>query len=198
MRGLFLLFFIFTPLPAKTSLQAKATSNTIKKAEQCDLSYIESLAGINQKIPKNFLDRVTVGINFALANDAAKEISRQDLFHAHILVKKNEPWNIEKITDTTLLFHTQEKIYYTAFYKLRNIILGPSGKPMVLPCSLGLKKRFQFNDDTICTVSADDLEMDNPYDIFFVPVNSCPSVKLRKYKNNIRNINNQKILFRIF
>ncbi len=112
--------------------------------------------------------------------------------------KKNTPWDIEKENYTALLFHTQEKISYFASYKLRNIILEPSGKPMVLPCSLGIKKRFYFNDDALCTISSDDLGMDTTSDILFVPVNSCPAIKLKKYKDNILTIKGRKLLFKVF
>jgi hypothetical protein len=207
MRLVILVAFVSVLYPNSSNSQEKAHIHehqhldvcAVPGPSGCDLEYIETLGGRTKNIPKQTLDLLVAGIEFAIANGSAKELSRRDLSHAHVLVEDGSSWSLEDTNSFRLLFHAQEERGYGELYKRRNVLTMSLNSHRILPCSLGLAKRWENRDDeNICTVVGQDLGLVNPVDIFFVPVDTCPAKRLEKYKANIRLVAGHKILFRVF
>lgn len=144
-------------------------------------------------LPAELLDRLSAGIEFAFRIGAAKNISASDLYHAHLLYSGPRPFCLAR--PNAILLHSQEMIAYNSdSYKKRNIFLQQGKQPEVLRCSLGLHARMRKGDipgGEFCTVDGDDLALEAPTEIVFIPA----TADWPEYRQNIRNVAGRKVLF---
>lgn len=153
------------------------------------------LRGKGRPLPPSLLDKLEEAINFAFSQGAAREISGNDLDHAHILFVPGSP--ISVANPDGILLHTQEFVVYSpGLFCKRNIFIASGGHPRVLPCELGMNRRHLAKaGELFCTVDEADLGMSNPLDVNFANVDSIPAKKLAPFSKNVRVIRGQKILF---
>lgn len=145
-------------------------------------------------LPRELLARVGQGIQFALENGAAKEISLYDLYHCHLLyhadrdMAERNPNSVDGI-----LFHAQEWVFYTEeMYKKRNIFVGPSGNPEIVPCQI---KRGSGGGVLCAGGSPEGFSWAGPtLGLYFVVVDNIHKKLLQKYKHNIIIVNGHKVL----
>lgn len=146
-------------------------------------------------IPPFLLDRLVKLIEFALQDGSAREISKADLFHAHLLFfppdEKNQSilWN----DPDAILIHTQEYVWYPGnSWRRRSVLMERDRPPRVLPCKLS-KQRKRY-----CSVGSDDIGMEETTPrIHFYPIDQIPDRLLVGYEGNIRMVADKKIVFGI-
>lgn len=151
-------------------------------------------------LPDAVLDRLVGAILFAFRVGAMREISSNDLDHAHLLMRPDKKEISFESLDGILL-HTQEFAPYSPdAYQKRNIFSGPDGVVRVLPCTMlghsasltnirGMKVRD-------CTIYAPELG-EVLTALYIVGVDHVPPKILGAYARNVRVVHGHKVLFGI-
>lgn len=178
-----------------------------EETDSCKITRIrERLASekaLRQKMPLALLDRLQRAIEFALDQGAAREISEEDLSHAHILAERKRGDLDKTIADgrgVHLLLHAQEETRYGADYEKRNVLASPGGKNRILPCSIGqyMLKRFPASagnkQNSACTITETDLKLKHIAQVRFFDITDCSPQNIANYPN-MRLIRGRKILF---
>lgn len=154
-------------------------------------------------IPPRILNKLVEAINFAFQEDAAREISPRDLFHAHLLyylVKYNAPMD----SADALLLHTQEWVRYPSWEK-RNILAWLTKNSPIQILKTEVRTTYGYNTQTgkydmpqpYYTVFPVDLNMVNPVSIIFLEASAISETWLANYKSNIRQVSGRPVLFGI-
>ena len=100
-------------------------------------------------LPKEFLNEVATGVKFALDNEAARQISFEDLDHFHLLLDPSfKGENVLKaiMVRHGILLHTQEKIDGDPNEWKRNIVVMNGTPRIVIPFH---RKGFIFFPRTV-------------------------------------------------
>ncbi len=164
------------------------------------LSFEEEIASRSliskQPLPSSLLDNLSKAVEFALLSGAAREISQQDLFHAHLLFARG---NRNLLSPDAILLHAQEMVVWSPEeFKKRNVLISLAGQPEILDCSRGLSRRRFFPQaewPTLCVVDEHDLGLTNPADVYIVRVDRISKALARSLGHNTRSVRGLKVLF---
>ena len=151
-------------------------------------------------LPDDILDRLVEAILFAFDESAVRQIGSEDLDHAHLIIRPDEPERNFANLDGILL-HTQEFVAYSyEAYEKRNIFSLPDGSIEILPCTMfghsAGPKDVRGVEVRDCTIYASELG-DVYVALFIVGVDHVPPKDLVGYTQNIRIIHEHKVLFGI-
>ena len=134
------------------------------------------------------------GIEYALDEGAAREISRYDFYHGHFLFKADKDRKQRTVqTVDGILFHTQEWVFYSKeTFRKRNIFIGLNGISKILPC----KFKWLADGEPFCKsrTPKNFSRVSGLPGIYFVIVDDIPEEKLRKYRHNIIVVRERKVL----
>lgn len=146
-------------------------------------------------IPSSLLDKLQKAIEYALDSGAAAEISRRDLYHAHVITQSGK-----KHLDGSeeILLHAQEESCNSAENcGKRNVVLRSDGCRYILPCELGRNWRRNLvpPGEFFCTVDEGDLGMTEFATIHFVPAQLAAPGFRREFRKNTRTVRGRKVIF---
>lgn len=147
---------------------------------------------VSDTLSKELLSLIKQGIEYALDEGAAREISMYDFYHGHFEFKADKDRKQRTVqTVDGILFHTQEWVFYSEeTFSKRNIFIGPNGIPKILPC----KFEWLADGKPFCTVGSSKGMVSGLSGIYFVIVDDIPEEKLRKYRHNIIVVQEHKVL----
>ena len=149
---------------------------------------------VSDTLSKELLSLIKQGIEYALDEGAAREISMYDFFHGHFVFKADKDRKQRTVqTVDGILFHTQERVFYSEeTFRKRNIFIGPNGIPKILPC----KFKWLADGKPFCrSGSPKGFSMVSGLSgIYFVIVDNIPEEKLKKYRHNIIVVREHKVL----
>ncbi len=148
-------------------------------------------------LPPNLVNRLAEAVEFSYLNGAHRNISEEDLYHAHVLTTSSAP-KLEYFE--AILMHTQETLDPTTpGHEKRNILISSAGQTSIIPCERGTTMGFTMGIAAVdmCSVYPADIGFKEIVTIYFANVTEVSPRRLRGYEHNIRTINGEKILFGI-
>ena len=149
---------------------------------------------IADTLSTELLSLIKQGIEYALDEGAAREISKYDFYHGHFLFKADKDRKQRTVqTVDGILFHTQERVFYSQeTFSKRNIFIGFNGVLEIVPC----KFKWLANGEPFCkSRTPKNLSMVSGLSgIYFVIVDDIPEEKLKKYRHNIIVVREHKVL----